>query len=118
MLTAWLADRTKTSEWSASCHGTHPPEVSCPTLFSSLDRDITLAFVKEYPAPDQAARVRPTRMAALCRRRGHSGQVETAVLVERMRPHLPAASAGTAAGEAPAAPDRHGRLEEGSVVLH
>src|ERR1700761_3271018 len=27
LVTAWLADKTKTSEWSASCLGTHPPEV-------------------------------------------------------------------------------------------
>ena len=35
-------------------------------LFSSLDRDISLAFLKNYPTPAQAARLGDTRMAAFC----------------------------------------------------
>jgi len=69
-------------------------------LFSSLDRDITLAFITDYPTPSQATRVGPGRMHAFCERHGYSGRTPAEVLVERARPHLLSASAGTVAGKA------------------
>ncbi len=68
-------------------------------LFSSLDRDITLAFLRDYPNPDAARRVGLERMARFCRRHGYSGRTDPAVLVERLRPHLLNASSGTKAGQ-------------------
>ena len=68
-------------------------------LFSALDRDITLAFIRDYPTPDAAARVGPARMARFCARHSYSGRVTAEVLVERMRPHLLAASHGTQDGK-------------------
>jgi transposase len=92
-----LAQRATESRLRAVLETYHPAPLH---LFSSLDRDITLAFVTEYPTPEQAARVGPARMTAFCHRHGYSGRVDPAVLVERMRPHLLAAGAGTAAGKA------------------
>lgn len=69
-------------------------------LFSTLDRDISLAFITSYPTPRQAERVGTARMAAFCGRQGYSGRTQPAVLVERLRPHLLSASAGTIAGKA------------------
>src|SRR5215218_2743491 len=43
-------------------------------LFSELDRDISLAFVRAYPTPDQARRVGTARMERFCRRQGYSGR--------------------------------------------
>lgn len=68
-------------------------------LFSSLDRDITLAFISDYPTPAQAARVAESRMSAFCRRHGYSGRTDPAVLVDRLRPHLLTAGSGTVAGK-------------------
>jgi Transposase/Transposase IS116/IS110/IS902 family len=67
-------------------------------LFSELDRDISLEFVCAYPSPDQARRVGAARMGAFCRRQGYSGRVDPQVLLDRLRPHLLAASEGTTAG--------------------
>ncbi len=69
-------------------------------LFSSLDRDITLAFLRDYPTPAQAARVGTARMAAFCARHGYSGRTRPELLVERLRTNLLSASAGTTAGKA------------------
>lgn len=69
-------------------------------LFSTLDRDITLAFITDYPTPGQAARVGCARMDAFCHRHGYSGRTDPAVLVDRLRPHLLTASEGTVAGKA------------------
>jgi transposase len=41
-------------------------------LFSSLDRDITLDFLTDYPTPEHAARVGTARMAGFCHRHGYS----------------------------------------------
>jgi transposase len=69
-------------------------------LFSTLDRDISLDFITDYPTPEHASRVATARMEAFCRRHGYSGRTKPDVLVERLRPHLLAASEGTAAGKA------------------
>jgi transposase len=69
-------------------------------LFSSLDRDISLAFLRDYPTPAQAGRVGPARMAAFCGRHGYSGRTRPELLVERLRANLLTASDGTTAGKA------------------
>ena len=69
-------------------------------LFSSLDRDITLAFLRDYPTAAHAGRVGPARMAAFCTRHGYSGRTRPELLVERLRANLLSASAGTVAGKA------------------
>jgi transposase len=68
-------------------------------LFSTLDRDITLDFLTDYPTPAKAARVTTARMDAFCRRHSYTGRVPAGRLVERIQPHLLAASAGTTAGK-------------------
>jgi transposase len=72
-------------------------------LFSELDRDITLAFIRAYPTPDQAKRVGAGRMEAFCRRQHYTGRVDPQVLVDRLKPHLLTASDGSTAGKAFAA---------------
>lgn len=69
-------------------------------LFSTLDRDISLDFIADYPTPEQASRVAAGRMDAFCRRHGYSGRTKPQILVDRMRPHLLAAGEGTTAGKA------------------
>ncbi len=69
-------------------------------LFSSMDRQIALAFVADYPTPAVASRVRTTRMAGFLRRNGYTGRVPAQVLAERMRANLLSGSAGTVAGKA------------------
>jgi len=68
-------------------------------LFSSLDRDITLAFLRDYPTPIQAGRVGDARMTAFCARHGYSGRTRPEVLVQRLRTNLMSASDGTTAGK-------------------
>ena len=72
-------------------------------VFSELDRDISLAFIRAYPTPDQARRVKTARMAAFCARQQYSGRTDPQVLVDRLTPHLLSASAGTTAGKSFAA---------------
>ena len=69
-------------------------------LFSSLDRDICLAFLRDYPTTAQAGRVGAARMAAFCTRHGYSGRTRPELLAERLRANLLSASPGTAAGKA------------------
>jgi len=68
-------------------------------LFSSLDRDISLAFLRDYPTPEQAGRVGQARMAAFCARHGYPGRTRPELLVTRLRANLLSASAGTTAGK-------------------
>ena len=69
-------------------------------LFSSLDRDITLAFLRDYPTAGHAGRIGPARMAAFCARHGYSGRTRPELLIERLRANLLSASAGTVTGKA------------------
>ena len=69
-------------------------------LFSSLDRDISLEFIRRYPTPAKAARVGPARMGAFTGRLGYTGRVPAQALVDRITPHLLSASEGTVAGKA------------------
>jgi transposase len=68
-------------------------------LFSRLDRDITLAFIRNYPTPARAGRLGPARMKAFTGRHGYSGRTQPEVLVERLRANLLTASDGTTAGK-------------------
>lgn len=72
-------------------------------LFSTLDRDISLEFIRRYPLPWQAARVGITRMEAFIARCHYTGRTPAETLVERIRPHLLSAGAGTNQGKAFAA---------------
>lgn len=68
-------------------------------LFSSIDRDITLAFIANYPTPQTASRIGEQRMAAFCRRQSYRGRVDPAVLVGRLKDNLLAGAEGTIAGK-------------------
>ncbi len=69
-------------------------------LFSSLDRDISLAFLRDYPTPAHAARIGPARMAAFCARHGYSGRTRPELLVDRLRANLLSSADGTTDGKA------------------
>lgn len=64
-------------------------------LFSSVDRQITLAFVRRYPTPEQAERIGLARMERFLARESYRGRVPAPVLLARLRAHLISASAGT-----------------------
>jgi Transposase/Transposase IS116/IS110/IS902 family len=69
-------------------------------LFSSLDRQVTLAFIADYPTPQAAAVVGEQRMARFLARNRYTGRVKPEVLVERLRANLLAGAPGTVAGKA------------------
>lgn len=68
-------------------------------LFSSVDRQITLSFVLDYPTPATASRVKTTRLSGFLSRHHYTGRVPAQVLAERMRANLLTASPGTVAGK-------------------
>lgn len=72
-------------------------------LFSSVDRQITLAFVRRYPTPEQAERIGLARMEGFLARESYRGRVPAPVLLARLREHLIGASPGTVAGRRPGA---------------
>jgi transposase len=74
----------------------HPAPVR---LFSSVDRQITLSFVLDYPTPAVAGRIKTTRMAGFLARHHYTGRTPAQVLADRMRANLLTASAGTVAGK-------------------
>jgi transposase len=74
----------------------HPAPVR---LFSSVDRQITLSFVLDYPTPAVASRIKTTRMAGFLTRHHYTGRVPAQVLAERMRAHLLTGAPGTVAGK-------------------
>jgi len=92
LVTAWLADKTKTSEWSASCLGTHPPEVFVPHRNAPLSETGRLRLARcvvedRWPLRRAAERfqVSPTtaaRWAGRYRRLGAAGMVDRS-----SRPH-------------------------------
>lgn len=91
------SQRGAESQLRAILEAYHPAPLH---LFSTLDRDISLDFLADYPTPAQAGRVGTARMEAFCSRHGYSGRVPPDQLVERIRPHLLCASPGTTAGKA------------------
>lgn len=50
-------------------------------LFSSVDRQITLSFIEEYPTPQSASRLRATRVGGFCKRNNYAGRVASCVHV-------------------------------------
>jgi transposase len=74
----------------------HPAPVR---LFSSVDRQITLSFITDYPTPAVASRVKTTRMSGFLTRHHYTGRVPAQILAERMRANLLSASPGTVAGK-------------------
>jgi hypothetical protein len=60
----------------------HPAPVR---LFSSVDRQITLSFVLDYPTPAVASQLKTTRMSGFLSRHHYTGRVPAQVLAERMR---------------------------------
>ena len=68
-------------------------------LFSSVDRQITLSFVLDYPTPATASRVKTTRMQGFLARHHYTGRVPAQVLAERMRANLLSGAPGTVAGK-------------------
>jgi transposase len=69
-------------------------------LFSTIDRQITLAFIGDYPTPQAAAVVGEQRMARFLARHRYTGRVKPTVLVERLRANLLTGAPGTVAGKA------------------
>lgn len=74
----------------------HPAPVR---LFSSVDRQITLSFVLDYPTPAIAGRIKTTQMAGFLARHHYTGRVPAQILAERMRANLLTGSPGTVAGK-------------------
>ncbi|WP_454158307.1 IS110 family transposase [Microbacterium lacticum] len=74
----------------------HPAPVR---LFSSVDRQITLSFVTDYPTPANASRVKTTRMAGFLSRHHYTRRVPAQTLADRMRQNLLSGSPGTVAGK-------------------
>ena len=58
-----------------------------PHLFSSLDRAITLAFLRRFPTPEAAGRLTVARLARFLGREGYTGRTDPAVLLSRLRAH-------------------------------
>jgi transposase len=83
------------SQLRSALEAYHPAAVK---LFSSVDRSITLAFVRDYPTPEMATRVGSARMQRFLDRHGYTGRVPAEVLVDRLRTHLLTASAGSVEG--------------------
>lgn len=79
----------------ATLEAYHP---AAARLFSSVDRSITLAFVRDYPRPDAASRLGERRMQGFLDRHGYTGRVPAEVLVGRLRTHLLSATAGSVEG--------------------
>jgi transposase len=86
----------------------HPGVVA---LFSTVDRDATLAFLRDYPTAQAASRVGEARMARFCQRIGYTGRVPVELLVSRLRTHLLSASAGSVNGHRFAALNLADQLE-------
>jgi len=74
----------------------HPAPVR---LFSSMDRQIALSFVLDYPTPAIASRVKTTRMQGFLGRHHYTGRVSAQVLAERMRTNLLSGAPGTVTGK-------------------
>jgi transposase len=79
----------------AALEAYHP---AAARLFSSVDRAITLAFVRDYPTPQAALRLGQCRMQAFLDRHGYTGRVPAELLVERLRTNLLSATPGSIEG--------------------
>jgi transposase len=84
------------SQLRAILEAYHP----APTrLFSSLDRQIALHFLLDYPTPAAASRIKTTRMNGFLARHHYTGRVPGQVLAERLHDNLLTAAPGTVAGK-------------------
>jgi transposase len=70
----------------------HPAPVR---LFSTVDRQITLNFIRDYPTPRSAAHMAERRMEQFLERHHYRGRQPAAELVDRLRLNNLEASAGT-----------------------
>lgn len=95
---ARLLDNQQTveSQLRAILDAYHPAPVR---LFSSMDRQIALKFVQDYPTPAIASRVRAARMQGFLTRHGYSGRTPAQTLAQRMRDNLLTGAEGTVAGK-------------------
>ncbi len=91
-----VMQRAVESRLRATLEAYHPAPLH---LFSSLDRDITLAFIRDYPTATAAARVTEDRMRKFCARHGYTGRVNPTILMERLQPHLLSGAEGTNTGK-------------------
>jgi transposase len=66
-----------------------------PHLFSSLDRAITLAFLRRFPTPEAASRLTVARLARFLKREGYTGRTAPEVLLSRLHAHPATPSLGT-----------------------
>jgi len=66
-------------------------------LFTTIDRQITLDFIRDYPNPRAASHMAEGRMEQLLDRHSYTGRQPAAVLTDRLRVHLLEASPGTTA---------------------
>ena len=61
-------------------------------LFSSIERSITIAFLRRFPPPEAASRLTARRLRQFLRHEGHTGRTAPAVLLGRIRevgqPHM------------------------------
>lgn len=89
------AQRAVESQLRAALESYHPAPLH---LFSAVDRDITLAFLSDYPNPESASRLGQRRMEMFCTRHGYSGRTAPGELAARLQTHLLTASPGTSAG--------------------
>lgn len=66
-------------------------------MFTSIDRQITLDFIRDYPQPAAAAHIGEARMDQFLTRHSYRGRQPASLLVDRLRAHLLEASPGTTA---------------------
>jgi transposase len=68
-------------------------------LFSTIDRQITLDFIRDYPTPQLAEHLAEARMTQFLDRHSYRGRQPAAVLVDRLRVNNMRASEGTTAAK-------------------
>lgn len=88
--------QTVEAQLRATLEAYHPAPVR---MFSTVDRQITLDFVRDYPTPHIAARVAESRMALFLERHSYRGRQPAELLVDRLRLHNMTASEGTTAAK-------------------
>ena len=66
-----------------------------PHLFSSLDRAITLAFLRRFPTPEAAAWLSAARLGRFLKREGYTGRTDPEILLARLQAHPATPSRGT-----------------------
>lgn len=84
--------RVVEAQLRATLDAYHPAPVR---LFSTVDRQITLDFIRDYPTPQTAEHLAEARMAQFLARHSYRGRQPAPVLVERLRLNNMRASDGT-----------------------